>query len=238
MNNRAASTGLKLGCSGVSASTTQAAGGRLTVCGAVAAGATMAAVLAGCAEIPTEPVSEKLDPDTATTVTVINRPIELLSQTDRSRKMDPFAYIAPFETNRMGTRDLFLWVSTPQAQGPLTPPQVICNGQPLKLQPLSQESSPAATPGRDAAASNAAAAGSADTLAKVDLSKLSLSRAPYDAPVPWSTQWYFRLPADGLKCLADADGISLQAKSASGGPDQFIATGRENLASLDAFTRR
>jgi hypothetical protein len=65
-----------------------------------------------------------------------------------------------------------------------------------------------------------------------------LSRAPYDAPVPWSTQWYFRLPPESLKCLADAEGISLEARAADGGEAQFTTTGRKNLASLDAFTKR
>jgi hypothetical protein len=192
-------------------------------------------VAGGCASVPSEPVAEKLDPDTATTVTILSQPIELLSQTNRSKQTDPFAYIAPFETNRMGARDLFLWVSTPQAQGQLTQPQVLCNGQPLSLQPLSEGDAAvaAAAPG-----GNVTAAGSSGVPVKVDLSKLSLSRAPYDAPVPWSTQWYFRLPAESLKCLADAEGITLEARAADGNQEQFSATGRKNLASLDAFTRR
>jgi hypothetical protein len=196
----------------------------------------VAAVLGACATAPSEPVSEKLDPDTATTVTTLSRPIELLSHTSHSKQLDPFAYIAPFETNRMGARDLFLWISTPQAQGQLTQPQVLCNGQPLSLQPLSQDSGAAgaqAGPG-----DNVAPAGSSGAPVKVDLSQLNLSRAPYEAPVPWSTQWYFRLPPDSLKCLAGAEGISLEARAADGGPEQFTTTERKSLASLDAFTRR
>jgi hypothetical protein len=200
-------------------------------------GVTVAGLLGACAALPpTEPVSEKLDPDTATTITILSRPIELLSQNSRSKQTDPFAYIAPFETNRMGARDLFLWVSTPQAQGPLTQPQVLCNGQPLSLQPLYQGSG--AVTASAAPGDNVAAGGSPTAPLKVDLSKLNLSRAPYDAPVPWATQWYFRLPADSLKCLADAEGISLEARAADGADDQFVATGRKNLASLDAFSRR
>jgi hypothetical protein len=207
--------------------------------GTAAAGALACAVtalLVACATAPGESVSEKLDPDTATTVTILSRPIELLSQTNRSKQLDPFAYIAPFETNRMGARDLFLWISTPQAKGQLTPPQVLCNGQPLSLQPLSQDGGAAgaqAGPG-----DNVAPAGSSGALVKVDLSQLSLSRAPYEAPVPWSTQWYFRLPPDSLKCLVNAEGISLEARAADGDPEQFTTTERKNLASLDAFTRR
>jgi hypothetical protein len=221
MNNRAISKGLQLGHSG-------------SIRGA--ASILMAALLGACASTPSEPVSEKLDPDTATTVTVLSAPIELFSQTHRNRPTDPFAYIAPFETNRMGSRDLFLWVSTPQALGELTQPQVICNGQPLSLQPLSADPGLAganAVPG-----DNVAAGGPGAAPVKVDLCKLNLSRAPYDAPVPWSTQWYFRLPADSLKCLADANGISLEARAADGAPEQFTTTGRKDLASLDAFTRR
>jgi hypothetical protein len=204
-----------------------------TVCGLAAV------VLGACAAMPAEePVSEKLDPDTATTVTVLSQPIELFSQTSRSKQSDPFAYIAPFETNRMGTKELFLWVSTPQAQGQLMQPHVLCNGQPLSLQPLSQEAGSAVVHN----ASNGgdfAGVGPDGAAVKVDLSKLSLSRAPYSAPVPWGTQWYFKLSDDGLKCLADAEGISLQAKSADGNDEEFTTTGgRKSLASLDAFERR
>jgi len=74
---------------------------------------------------------------------------------------------------------------------------------------------------------------------KVDLAKLSLSRAPYSAPVPWGTQWYFRLSEEGLKCLAGAEGITLQAKAADGTAEEFASMGgRKSLASLDAFERR
>ncbi len=199
----------------------------------------VAALLAACASVPTEPVSERLDPDTATTVTILNRPIELLSQTKHDKQTDPFAYIAPFETNRMGARDLFLWVSTPETQSSPVPPQVLCNGQPLNLQPLSQENGASATSGGQfAPGSNLSPGATPGVPVKVDLSQLSLSRAPYDAPVPWSTQWYFRLPADSMKCLADANGLALEAKTADGGPDQYTTTERKTLASLDAFARR
>lgn len=193
------------------------------------------ALLGACATVPTEPVSETLDPDTATTVTTLSRPIELLSQGTRDKQTDPFAYIGPFETNRMGAKELFLWVSTPQAQGELTQPQLLCNGQRVNLQPLTMEND--ALGARGAPGDNVTA-GTGGGPVKVDLSKLNLSRAPYEAPVPWSTQWYFKLPADSLKCLADADGIVLEARAADGGEAQFTTAGRKSLASLDAFTRR
>jgi hypothetical protein len=212
--------------------------GTWRLAGTVVTGVT-AAMLGACAAMPNEePVSEKLDPDTATTVTVLSQPIELFSQTSRSKQSDPFAYIAPFETNRMGAKELFLWVSTPQAQGQLTQPQVMCNGQPLSLQPLSQEAESAAV-NEAGKGGDFTGVGPDGTAIKVDLSKLSLSRAPYNAPVPWATQWYFKLSGDGLKCLADGEAISLQAKAADGNAEEFTPTGgRKSLASLDAFERR
>jgi hypothetical protein len=180
------------------------------------------ALVAGCAALPSEQVSEKLDPDTATTVTVLSRPIELISATGRGPTNDPFAYLAPFETDRQGTRALFLWVSAPQGDRASEPPEVLCNGQPVSLQPLKDgDLRP-----------------SAGSLAQSDLTALNLSHAPYDAPVPWSVQWYFRLPPDGLKCLAGADGIALEMRAASGGDTSRFTAERKALASLDAFTRR
>jgi hypothetical protein len=200
-------------------------------------GSATAVLLGACATLPTEQVSETLDPDTAITVTTLSRPIELVSQNNnRGKQTDPFAYIAPFETNRMGAKELFLWVSTPQAQGQLTEPQVICNGQQINLQPLSTDSD--ALGARGAPGDNVTG-GTGSAPVKVDLSKLNMSRAPYEAPVPWSTQWYFKLPADSLKCLADAEGIVLEARAADGSAEQFTSSGgRKSLASLDAFTRR
>src|ERR1700733_14643535 len=189
MNNLVDSKGLKVGGDSM---------GAWRFAGAAVSGLA-AAVLGACAAMPpTEPVSEQLDPDTATTVTVLSQPIELFSQTSRSKQTDPFAYIAPFETNRMGAKELFLWVSTPQAQGQLTQPQVMCNGQPLSLQPLSQDAG-SAVAHEAGKGGDFGGVGPDGAAFKVDLSKLSLSQAPYSAPVPWGTQWYFKLSADGLR---------------------------------------
>jgi hypothetical protein len=162
-------------------------------------------------------VSERLDPDTATTVTILSRPVELLSpttqQTGRTGVYDPFAYLAPFETDKAGSRELYLWVSTPQAKGVPQMPRVLCNGEALSIEPLSGAP-------------------------KVDLSQLNLSRVPYDAPVPWSAQWYFKLSEDGLKCLSDASSVAVEAQAMDGSPTQFVNSEKKTLASLDAFTRR
>ncbi len=88
--------------------------------GALAAGM----LVAGCAAMPvTEPVAEKLDPDTATTVTVLSTPIELFAQTSKSKQTDPFAYIAPFETNRMGSKECFCGCPLRRRRGPSPNPK-------------------------------------------------------------------------------------------------------------------
>ncbi len=162
--------------------------------------------LAACASTPQEPVSERVDPDTATTVTVIDRPIELVAE--QSRTPDPFAYIAPFETDRMGQRSLYLWVATPDAAGLRPQPQLLCDGQPVGLQPT-----------------------------EGNLANLQLSAPPYTSPAPWSAQWYFRLPPEGLKCLAGARDIALETPAPEGTPVRFVAHPK-HLASMEAFARR
>ena len=75
------------------------------------------AMLVACATTPSQPVVERLDPDTATTLTVINKPVELVGEGAHGPTGNPFAFIAPFETDRMGKRALYLWMSAPSIQG-------------------------------------------------------------------------------------------------------------------------
>jgi hypothetical protein len=165
--------------------------------------------LTGCATAPADPVSDRLDSQTATTVTVMQSPIELVADTPQANGGDPFAYVAPFETDQMGERALYLWISAPQNNG-LAAPTVSCDGQPLSLQPLSG-----------------------------DLAEFKLSRPPYSVPAPWSAQWYFRLPQESLQCLSTAQGIALDTPATQGttAPGRFTASGKA-LAALQAFARR
>ncbi len=170
----------------------------------VAAVAT-AAALTACSSTPTDNVSDKLDSETATTVTVMEAPVELVSETPRGTVGDPFAYVAPFETNQMGERALYLWISAPQNGGPLAEPKLSCDGRLLSLQAL-----------------------------PLDLAEFKLSRAPYTVPAPWSAQWYFKLPQESLDCLGTAQGIALETQAPQGDPVRFSASGK-TLAALRAF---
>src|SRR5689334_2904194 len=155
-------------------------------------------VLAGCATAPTETESERLDPDTGTTLTLMPRPVELVVEKARGAKTDPFAYVAPFETNRMGSHELFLWVSAPQAAGALSVPQIYCGNDVVPLDKFDGT-----------------------------LKDIGLSSAPYKAPAPWSAQWYFKLSGEVLDCLASAARIRITTQAADAPePDCYIAEGQ------------
>ena len=164
-------------------------------------------MLSACETTPSQPVSERLDPDTATTVTVIKKPIELIGAGAHGPTGNPFAFFAPFETDRMGKRAMYLWMSAPTAAAvKQQQPQLICDGHAVALAPLDG-----------------------------DISHIGLSSAPYPAPVPWDTQWYFQLPQEGLECLAAAQLVAVETYGANGVPERFTVEGKD-LTPLKEFT--
>jgi hypothetical protein len=152
--------------------------------------------LGGCVTPPMEAESERLDSTTGTTLTVLPKPIELIVDKARGTKTDPFAYVAPFETNRMGSHEMYLWVSAPQVAGPLGLPQVFCGETAMSLEKY-------------------------DGTVK----DMGLSTAPYKAPAPWSAQWYFRLSGELLDCLAAATRIRVVTQTAEAEADSYVAEG-------------
>ena len=162
--------------------------GTLALCAVIATG------LASCATTPVESSGERLDSKTGTTVTLMPKPVELIVDRTGGPKTDPFAYLAPFETNRMGSHELWLWVSAPQVAAPLAQPQVFCGEQLLPLEPFTGA-----------------------------LTDIGLSSPPYAAPAPWSMQWYFRLSGEVLDCLAQARQLKIMTRAGDAEPDRFIA---------------
>ncbi len=132
-------------------------------------------------------------------MTVLPNPVQLVTQTP-ILGADPFAFVGPFETDQQGRRALYLWVSVPQNQGPVEPPQLLCDNQSMSLQAVSG-----------------------------NLAELKLSQPPYKAPAPWSSQFYFALAEDGARCLRSAQAIALDIKSVSGEIQHFVASGKELL---------
>jgi hypothetical protein len=164
--------------------------------------------LAGCATAPTDEQSEKLDPNTGTTVTVMPKPLELVVDKARGTKTDPFAYVAPFETNRMGSHELYLWVSAPQTAGPLGIPTVYCGETAVALDRY-----------------------------EGSMKGAGLSSSPYKMPAPWSVQWYFKLSGEVLDCFASTARIRVVTQVAGAEPDNYVAEGSA-IAALSAFVAR
>jgi len=159
-----------------------------------------------CAPLPVESGSERLDENTGTTLTVMPRPVELVAERPRGANRDPFAYLAPFQTNRMGDHELFLWVSAPQDAGPLATPRVLCGEQAVALEPL-----------------------------QGTLGDIGLSGPPYEAPAPWSAQWYFRLTGEALDCFVSARELRIETQAADQQePARYVADARA-LEPLTAF---
>ena len=170
---------------------------------------TVAAALVACATTSSQPVVERLDPDTATTLTMIKQPVELIDEAPHGATGgNPYAFIAPFETDRMGTRTLYLWMSAPSTEGARLQPRLMCDGQVLVLPALDS-----------------------------DISHIGLSSVPYPSPVPWNAQWYFQLPRPALDCLAGAQKIALETHGTDGAPVRFIVASKD-LTDLKAFSSR
>lgn len=138
-------------------------------------------LLPGCVATPPASVVEQLDGRTGITVTRLSAPLELVALEARQAGADPFAALAPFETNEMGRRARWLWVAFPPAAGGASPPHaVLVDGQPL----------------------SAIAAGS-------DAQSVGLQALPYAPPAPWTTIRLFALDQVALARLAAARQIAI-----------------------------
>jgi hypothetical protein len=164
-------------------------------------------VIAGCAPQPTQS-DERLDSNTGTTVTVMPRPVELLIVRPNGSKNDPFANLAPFETNRMGSHEMFLWVSAPQIAGQLGVPKVFCGDEEIPLD-----------------------------IAKESLKDMGLSSAPYALPAPWSAQWYFKISGEVLDCLARTPHVKVTTQAADAAPEDYVAEAAA-LSGIGEFAAR
>jgi hypothetical protein len=135
--------------------------------------------------VPDNAVAEQLDERTGTTVTRIERPIELVSTEPRGSNTDPFAYVAPFETNRMGQRQLYLWVAVPDERGGAKPPVVLAGTETLRM--VSKGSDPQG---------------------------LTLGAFPYANPAPWSAIHAYAIDEATLRTLAGASSLDVSVRYA------------------------
>ena len=150
--------------------------------GRLMAVAVMATLLGACAALPDDaPVVEQLDSETGTTVTRLGHPIEVYRESFVQEPAGRFAFIAPFETNLMGKRELFVWVAVPVEPVADSVPVVEVNGAVLSL----------GTPGRSA-------------------DYATLHKSPYKIPTPWSAMYYFKVDEAIVTQLAEAQNITIR----------------------------
>jgi hypothetical protein len=155
--------------------------------------------LNACATLPKDqPVYEELDPDTGVTIARIGKPVELYREAVPSVYTDRFAFLAPFETNQMGTREAFLWLAVP-TDPTLTEsvPTLDVDGSAVAL----------GTPGR-----------------QPDFA--GLAKSPYKVPAPWSVMYYFKVDKDLITRLGTARSLTIHmTEPTKGGPveAQFAA---------------
>ena len=155
--------------------TTTIRGARLTLI------ALAGSLLGACAALPDDaPVVEQLDSETGTTVTRLGKPIEVYRESFVQEPTGRFAFIAPFETNLMAKRELFVWLAVPVEPIPDSIPSIEVNGTALALGSFGR---------------------SADFA--------TLHKSPYKIPTPWSAMYYFKADDAVVAQLADARDISI-----------------------------
>lgn len=170
--------------------------------------AACAAALSACAPLPAEPTAETVDERTGVTVARLARPIELIIAEGRGSLSDPFAYLAPFETNRMGERALYLWTAAPQEPTGASAPTLLADGEPFAVTPVSGA-----------------------------VSELGLSQAPYAAPAPWSIEHYYRIDRPLLERLGRARRVELIVPASDAASQRYVADAAA-LAPLLEFIAR
>jgi len=140
--------------------------------------------LAACASLPNDaPVVEQLDEQTGLTIARLGRPLELYRDTVRNDTPGKFAFLGPFETNQMGTRELYLWVALPlEDPASAVTPVVSVDGAALSL--------PAAGRGPDAA---------------------GLQHSPYRIPMSWIATFYYRIDPQIVRKLGAAHSVEIRA---------------------------
>ncbi|MEO8064699.1 MAG: hypothetical protein ABI821_18345 [Pseudomonadota bacterium] len=143
----------------------------------------VALALAACATLPQDhPVYEQLDADTGVTIARIGKPVELYRESVPSVYTDRFAFLAPFETNQMGTREAFLWLALPIDPSMTdTVPTMEVDGSPVAF----------GTAGREPGFAG-------------------LAKSPYKVPAPWSVMFYFKTDRELITRLGAAQSLTIR----------------------------
>jgi hypothetical protein len=163
------------------------------------------AFVCACAQPTLEPTADDVDQATGISVARLARPIELVATRPTGRN-DPFAYVAPFETNRMGERALYVWIASQQPT-PDPGPALVADGVAVELGGEQRGVEP-----------------------------MGLSKAPYALPAPWSLERYYRINRAAVEQLARAGRVELVVRDADGAEVHYAAdaTALQSLAAFVA----
>ncbi len=148
----------------------------------------LALAVSGCSSLPQDGgVQQQLDERTGITVTRLAKPLELTVTASPGPANDPFAYLSPFQTNRMGERADFLWLAVPANGALLADPVIRADGEIVTVGELSN--SPTIT---------------------------QLEFGPYQTPAPWSRQFFANADDAVMQQLAKARRVEIMTRDASG----------------------
>ena len=169
------------------------------------------AAFSGCASLPEDsPVMEQLDPDTGITIARLGRPVELYRETFLQEPSGRFAFLGPFETNQMGSRELFLWLALPVDPAPGVEPIVEVNGATLAL--------PQPARGAESA---------------------GLHVSPYKIPTPWSAMFYYKVDAALVARLGEASSLTIRiTESTKDGTAKTLFASKVEDSRLREFANR
>lgn len=145
-----------------------------------------------CATQPATAPRISLDESTGTTLSALPTPLQLLATAPGAPRGDPFAFAAPFETNRMGQRQIYLWVAVP-GEDPAPPsPLLQLDGVAFPVPRVSSD--PAA---------------------------LGIAALPYSAPEGWSQVYVYALDVAALHRLESAQHLTVDMQYQRAGAQQF-----------------
>jgi hypothetical protein len=148
--------------------------------------------LTACATPALDAIAERLDERSGTTLTQLRSPLTFVAEAARGAGRDPFAFLGPFETNRMGTRQMHLWAAIPVESGVADNVTLWLDQQPL------------ATTARSFAAADA-----------------GLAAPPYPLQAQWQRAFHFDLDAGLLERLAGSDSLVLEVTLSDGSRERF-----------------
>lgn len=182
--------------------------------------AALGAVLAaGCVMPQYEEARETLDEKTGTTVIAMGAPLEFYSpQPELGLKAASFAYLGALEVNRMGVRQLLLWLSVLPGAVPGTQPPPPAN-ETIKLGIVAD--------GREVVPAYVDA-GAHD---------LGLSRAPFKRPADWVHDRYFDVTIEELRAFQSAGSLALSITASDGRVRRFDLSSPDR-AGLARFIER